>query len=135
MLDRILFPVIGYASIAAALCVCLYLFFTLKRGMDSAQRKGAAEIHRLTEELQTLRTRLSELEGEMTSASASKNSLPPPRSINVAKRTQALRMLRRGDGPERIVAAMGLSLREVQLLMKVHKLAADTAAKATAEPA
>ena len=135
MLERILFPIISCTSVAAALCVCLYLFFTLKRGLDLARRKAVEEIHRLTEELQALRTRVSELEGEVSSVSVSRNSLQPPRSINVAKRTQALRMLRRGDGPERIVAAMGLSLREVQLLMKVHKLAADTAAKATAEPA
>jgi DNA-binding NarL/FixJ family response regulator len=127
MTERILFPVIGYASIATALSACVYLFFTLKRGIDSAQRKAAADLHHLTEELQTMRTRISEMEEEMTAASAGKNSLQPPRSINVAKRTQALRMLRRGDSPERIAAAMGLSPREVQLLVKVHKLVADTA--------
>ena len=134
MLEPIVLPVIGCASVAAALSLCLYLFFTLKRDMDSAQRKAATEIHRLTDELQTVRTRMAELEGEATSAAA-RNAVQPPRSINVAKRTQALRMLRRGDGPERIVAAMGLSPREVQLLMKVHKLTAETAAKATVEPA
>lgn len=134
MLEPIVLPVIGCVSVAAALSLCLYLFFTLKRDMDSAQRKAATEIHRLTDELQTVRTRMAELEGEVTSAAA-RNAVQPPRSINVAKRTQALRMLRRGDGPERIVAAMGLSPREVQLLMKVHKLAAETAAKATVEPA
>jgi DNA-binding NarL/FixJ family response regulator len=135
MLERILFPVIGYASIAAALSVCIYLFFTLKRVIDSAQRKAGADFHRLTEELQTLQARVSQLEGELTAPSAGKNAPQPPRSINVTKRTQALRMLRRGDGAERIAAAMGLSPREVQLLMKVQKLAADTASKATAEPA
>lgn len=45
----------------------------------------------------------------------------PPRSgLNLNKRTQALRMSRRGEQAEKIAATLNLPRREVELLLKVH---------------
>jgi uncharacterized protein YlxW (UPF0749 family) len=132
MLERTLFPVAGCAAVAAALLACVYLFFTLKRAMDAWRRESVRERDRLAEELRALQARLSELEAEVAAAAAAKGSLQPPRSINITKRTQALRMVRRGETPERIAAALAMSRREVQLLLKVQKLIAEAPPKVTA---
>jgi hypothetical protein len=53
-----------------------------------------------------------------------KQSPAPParRSLNVTTRSQALRMHRRGDTPERIAAALEIPVQEVELLLRVHRI-------------
>jgi hypothetical protein len=46
----------------------------------------------------------------------------PRAGMNLSKRSQVLRMHRRGDGPDRIAAALELPQQEVELLIKVHRL-------------
>jgi hypothetical protein len=46
----------------------------------------------------------------------------PKPGMNVVKRSQALRMHRRGDRPEQIAAALELPRQEVDLLLKVHSI-------------
>jgi hypothetical protein len=43
-------------------------------------------------------------------------------SLNLNKRTQALRMSRRGERVENIAASLSLPRREVELLLKIHGL-------------
>ena len=49
---------------------------------------------------------------------------PPPARVglNLEKRSQALRMHRRGEGSAGIAAALDLPLQEVELLIKVHRI-------------
>ena len=47
---------------------------------------------------------------------------PVKPGLNLSKRSQALRMHRRGDAPEQIAAALELHLQEVDLLLKVHRI-------------
>jgi hypothetical protein len=42
--------------------------------------------------------------------------------LNLCKRSQALRMHRKGDPPGRIAAALEVPLQEVDLLIKVHRI-------------
>jgi hypothetical protein len=49
----------------------------------------------------------------------------PQSGLNVNKRSQVLRLARRGERPENIAALLGLPRREVELLLKVHALAAS----------
>jgi len=42
--------------------------------------------------------------------------------LNLSKRSQALRMNRRGDPPEQIAATLSISRQEVDLLLKVHRI-------------
>ena len=46
----------------------------------------------------------------------------PKAGLNLSKRSQALRMHRRGDPSDQIAAALDIPLQEVDLLMKVHKI-------------
>lgn len=132
MLERIILPVMGCAAVGAALSASVYLFFTLKRAMDAWSHDAAVERDRLAEELRTLQSRVSDLEGELAASAAAKGSLQPLRGVNITKRTQALRMVRRGETPEQIAAALAMSRREVQLLMKVQKLIAEAPPKVSA---
>jgi hypothetical protein len=46
-----------------------------------------------------------------------------PRSgLNLSKRSQALRMHRRGDAPEQVASTLGVPLQEIELLLKVHRI-------------
>jgi hypothetical protein len=47
--------------------------------------------------------------------------IPRP-GLNLNKRSHALRMHRRGEGPEQIAAALELPRQEVDLLLKVHRI-------------
>ena len=42
--------------------------------------------------------------------------------MNLSKRSQVLRMGRRGDTPEQVAAALAVPLQEVDLLVKVHRI-------------
>ena len=46
----------------------------------------------------------------------------PKPGLNLSKRSQALRMHRRGEAPEQIAEALELPLQEVDLLLKVHRI-------------
>jgi hypothetical protein len=48
--------------------------------------------------------------------------IPPRRGLIPPRRTQALRMHRRGETPEQIAAALDIPLAEVDLLLKAHRL-------------
>jgi hypothetical protein len=43
-------------------------------------------------------------------------------SLNVSKRSRAIRMHRLGEPPDKIAVELGLSRQEVELLLKVHRL-------------
>jgi biopolymer transport protein ExbB/TolQ len=46
----------------------------------------------------------------------------PRAGFNLTKRSQALRMHRRGEDPERIAAALESPVQEIELLLKVHRI-------------
>ena len=48
-------------------------------------------------------------------------SLPRP-ALNLDKRSQALRMHRRGETPAQIASSLEIPLQEVELLLKVHRI-------------
>jgi hypothetical protein len=133
MLERLILPILGYAGSAAAMAACLYLFVTLKREIAAVAARRLSEREELQARICELRTRIDELEQNLeTFAGASAAPERLGRSLNVNKRMQALRMAKRGDGPERISAALGLPAREAQLLIKVQRLISEAAVKTTA---
>jgi hypothetical protein len=46
----------------------------------------------------------------------------PKPGLNLSKRSQALRMHRRGEPPEQIAATLAVSRQEVELLLKIHRI-------------
>jgi len=112
--------------VAAGLIVCLLLFVLVKIEVQALARRAEsrfkaleAGLSRLQEAVEELRIGLKEAD-ERTGVLAPPS--PPRSGLNLTTRAQALRMLRRGETPERIAAALHVPEQEVRLLIKVHQL-------------
>lgn len=94
------------------------------------QQSAQAELGRLRGQLQDLKTRVEEAErrAEMTAGGA----LPP--AFNLSRRTQALRLFRRGEAPEQIAAALRAPRQEIDLLLKVHRITSKQAEENVHDP-
>lgn len=126
-------PMVTFILMSAGFAGLLFLHFHLMNRVERLRRQAA-------DEWGTWRLESSRLRAELNSALMSQ---PEPRSstplagpvlwhdagsrLNITKRSQALRMSRSGDSPERIAAALGIPRSEVLLLLKVHHSAAGAA--------
>jgi hypothetical protein len=75
---------------------------------------GVSELRHLTD---GIASRMNEMREQPAS------SQPAPRAgLNLGKRSQALRMHRRGDSADQIAASLEVPRQEVELLLKVHRI-------------
>jgi len=119
--DWILSPLTIYAVIAMSLAGTLTLFITAKleirRGLRAAREAHAS----VDGAVQQMSVGIEQLRTEMTSPAP----VPAPAAgpaLNLTKRTQALRMLRRGESVESIASALRAPRNEIELLVKVHQI-------------
>ena len=127
MLERYFIPLAPYALMALGFIVCVFLSLStesrLRRFKASLGRERAAET-RLVRELEVKVAELSErLHDAEDRAGMLTAPVPPKSGLNVNKRTEVLRLSRRGEQAENIVALLGVPKREVELLLKVYALA------------
>jgi hypothetical protein len=87
--------------------------------MEATFEESELRVEAFRERLDALALQFRELERQP--AVTLSPGLPRP-GMNVVKRSQALRMHRRGDRPEQIAAALELPRQEVDLLLKVHSI-------------
>ncbi len=120
-LNWILSPVTVYAVLAMALIGTLVLFITAKREIQRAVRAARDARESVDGALQEMSVGIEQLRTEM--------SLPAPVSapaagpaLNLTKRAQALRMLRRGESVQSIASALCAPRNEIELLVKVQQL-------------
>ncbi len=125
MLERSLILVGPYALLAASFIVSMLVFLSLKREIHRLRSRLARQDFTLR--LDAMNTRLREAE--------ERAGTPPPaparRSVNLSKRSQVIRLSRRGEQAETIAATLGLPRREVELLLKVHRVSVASAGAAT----
>jgi hypothetical protein len=117
-----------YALLALGLGLALYLFVTMKREIGKGHRRQAAleaSLERLNAGLGEVAAKLAQTEERMALLVA---PAPPRSGLNLGMRSQALRMSRRGDTPQQISAALEIPQRQVELMLKVQRLAMETAA-------
>ncbi len=122
MLERSLILFGSYAFQAASAIVCLLVFLSLKKEIHGLRSRVA--MLDFTLRLDAMNTRLHEAEER---AGAPAAATPARRSVNLSKRSQVIRLARRGEPPETIAATLSLPRREVELLLKVHQTAAASA--------
>jgi hypothetical protein len=79
------------------------------------------EMQEMREAIGSLAVQLDELRKHPPGAAEPAPGVPGP-SLNLSRRSQALRMHRRGDTAEQIAAALDLPRQEVELLLKVHRI-------------
>lgn len=80
-----------------------------------------AAIASLQERLESLAAQIQELRVQ-SAAGGRAPAAPSGGAINLSRRSQALRLRRRGEEPAQIAAALEIPLQEVQLLLKVHEI-------------
>jgi DNA-binding NarL/FixJ family response regulator len=113
---------------ALALCSLLVSFYALYRahGMShsaAAMVEAAREEHAAS--VEGIRSKLESLAAEVHEAPRGASvELPgaPKSCMNLTRRSQALRLRRKGESPQRIAEALGVPLQEVDLLIKVHEI-------------
>ncbi len=120
-------PLVPCILAAAGLMLAVFLFVTLKqelqrgrRSCEARQQAGEAALGEMREGLAEIATRLAELE---QFAAALPKIGPPQGPINTTRRAQVLQMGRRGEPPEQIAAALGLPRNEVELVLKMRRIA------------
>ncbi len=102
-----------YSLLATGLAATLSLFWSVKREIHAhalKNRKCIAELSR------TLETPAREPEPVYLPVAA------PRSGLNISKRVQAMRMVRRNEDVSHIAAALGVTRREVELLIRVHQM-------------
>jgi hypothetical protein len=119
MLERSLFLAGSYVFQAAGAIVLLLVFLALKKELHELRSR----VTRLdfTLRLDAMNTRLSEAEER---AGTPRAPVPARRSVNLSKRSQVIRLSRRGEPADTIATTLGLPRREVELLLKVQQASA-----------
>lgn len=125
MLGRYLIPLAPFLLIGIHGILSLFLFLSLDHEMRLL-RRGSKRRHAAQEAATAeLRTQLAELTARVLDAEERTGvlvpPLPPPSGLNLNKRTQVIRMSRRGERAETIAASLNLPQREVELLLKIHR--------------
>lgn len=120
--------------LALGLVAALTLFISLKYEVRLAARKDRARLDAIALRL-TAAERPEPVQHLETAAAA---AAPAPELImlrsgmNLSKRVQAVRLLRRGEDPSHVAAALGVTRREIELLLRVQKLSAQRASNLSA---
>jgi hypothetical protein len=117
----------SYAFQAAGAIVLLLVFLALKRELHELRSRVTRLDFSLR--LDAMNTRLRE--AEERAASISGAPAPARRSVNLSKRSQVIRLSRRGEPIDTIATTLGLPRREVELLLKVHEVAAASVGAST----
>ena len=123
-LDWILQPVISYIFTAAGIGLCLFLFVSLKRDLQAYDARSAKKCAALETEWKERLAVLEALQMELSQTSDVRIAPPPTRSgLNLNKRSQALQLSRRGESTQEIATALSLPQNEVELLIKIQRIA------------
>lgn len=125
-METLVFPLaamcgLGLGSIALSIVAIVHA----KSSARYFDRRSSTTQARLKAELESAREKVNELAGEVCEMrERGPQAPPPPRSgFNLSTRSQALRMHHRGDSPGQIAAALQVPVQEVELLLKVHRIA------------
>ena len=95
----------------------------IKRQKNSESVRDHSDVDAVRTSVDALAAQIHDLQSHPPVAVAP--GLPKP-GMNLNKRSQALRMHRRGETADRIAAALELPRQEVELLIKVHRVVLST---------
>lgn len=127
MIPDWLYPAIECYGVLALAGVCLLYAFVLHMKMRALARSNRERCETLQDRLSRALDAISHLRWQLETAprESSSAALSPGQALNLNKRGQVLRMQRRGEKPETIAGALCIPRNEVDLLLKVHRMAAE----------
>jgi len=136
MLEHYLIPLAPLVLLALSLIACL-IFLTLLdrevRLLKSSALRGGETDSVIAKEF---RLKVEELSARVRDVEERINIQPEPvalrPSLNLNRRTQVIRMSRRGEASSTIAASLAMPRKEVELLLKVHGLTASSSIEKTA---
>jgi hypothetical protein len=102
-----------YSLLAVSLAASLTLFWSIKREMHTQALKNRKRMDQL---LRTLEAPVKTLEPVYIPV------MTPRSGLNISTRVQAMRMVRRNEDVSHIAAALGVTRREVELLIRVQQM-------------
>ena len=110
----------------AAVATSLFALFGSRAMIRSANDRVRDAQTQFEEGIQAMRQTIEALAAQVQDVQQQPRvtvaaGLPKP-GLNLTKRSQALRMHRRGDSPDQIAATLEIPLQEVDLLIKVHRI-------------
>ena len=124
MLSHYLIPLAPFLLIGINSALCLFFFLGVKHDRRAMQLRGKRRETAKESTLEALKIELAELKVRVLDAEERAGVLvpppTPPSGLNLNKRTQVIRMSRRGEQADKIAASLNLPRREVELLLKVH---------------
>jgi hypothetical protein len=113
---------LGYAPMLAGLaCWCLEML-RLRARLGALERRVLAAREEQEASLETLRRTVEGLAAQWREPRVAEMAMPLRPGLNLSKRSQALRLHRRGDDPQQIAERLELPVQEVELLLKVHEI-------------
>jgi hypothetical protein len=112
--------------VLAALAASLFGVFWMQRMVGAAARSAETRQAECDAAIEAVRTELEACarqvrEFRQDPPKTAIFSVPQP-GLNLSRRSQALRMHRRGDTPEQVASTLGVPLQEIELLLKVHSI-------------
>jgi hypothetical protein len=122
-------PLAVYGAMAVIAAATLYTFLSGRAGVRRVIARSEQHARDLEKKVAGLEERIAALaaEAEQEARANAVAAAPLLRGINVQKRSEALRMCRRGADDELIASRLGLSRADALLLHKVHQaLAGDS---------
>jgi hypothetical protein len=124
MLGRYFIPLAPFLLIAIHSVLCLFFFLCLEHEIrilkvraERRDRTHHSDSNELKAQVAEITARLLETE-ERTGVLVP--PAPPKSGLNLNKRSQVIRMSRRGEQAEKIAATLNLPQREVELLLKIY---------------
>jgi hypothetical protein len=125
MIGRYLIPLAPFLLITIVCVVFLFYFVYFQHELRTTKKR--AEQARTANEdiIAELRNKVADLTDRVLDAEDRAGVLvpptPPKSGLNLNRRTQAIRMSRRGEQADKIAATLCLPRREVELLLKVQR--------------
>jgi hypothetical protein len=125
-------PLIEFGLLALGLAAALALFLSVKREIRTQARQNSARIDEVLQQLgEALRPPPPSPVPEpaaIASPSPELAQIVPRSGMNMNKRVQAGRLLRRGEDVSHVAAALGVPRCEIELMIRVQTLSAQRAA-------
>ena len=125
-LNWITHPLTMYSLMAAGGLAALHLVVSTKRELSREQSLREEETSTLLQTLKALQKTVDQLQTEARERESWPAPTPPGAAMNLQRRSQALRMYRRGDDSQTIASALSLPHAQVALLEKVHRVLSAT---------
>jgi hypothetical protein len=100
----------------AAFCQVRAVAQALKEKHPTAETDSASALQVLRADLESLAAQIRDTQPPQILLAG------PPRGLNLARRSQALRLNRHGNSPSQIAATLEIPLQEVELLLKVDRI-------------